>query len=76
MSVTNKYKPKLNDYVKYGDSIEGWVYFICPEYITIEIGTKDKTKKQLMNGTNHHKDHILVLCYSQYWDELIYIKSR
>lgn len=65
------YKPRLDDYVHYRN-IEGWVYFVCPEYITIEVGTKDKTEKQLKTGM----DHILVLCYSQYWNELKYIRSR
>ena len=35
------YDPQINDYVKWND-IEGWVYFKCDEYITIEISVKDK----------------------------------
>jgi len=75
MKRMDDYKPRLDDYVQYRN-IEGWIYFVCPEYITIEIGTKDKTEKQLKTGTHHRKDHILVLCYSQYWNELKYIRSR
>ena len=40
------YRPKVNDYVKWTDSLglvtEGWVYFVCKDYFTIEIGVKDK----------------------------------
>ena len=36
------YVPQLDDYVKWRN-LEGWVYFKCDEYITIEIGVKDKT---------------------------------
>ena len=40
------YVPKVNDYViwkkEYGGDVEGWVYFMCNDYITIEVGVKDK----------------------------------
>ena len=40
------YVPKVNDYViwdkgEYGKD-EGWVYFFCDEYITIETSLKTK----------------------------------
>ena len=43
--------PKVNDYViwdkgEYG-SDEGWVYFCCDEYITIETGVRPKPKDRL-----------------------------
>ena len=72
-----KYHPKVNDYVKWTDSlgkvVEGWVYFVDKEYITIEIGVKDKPD-DLVHF--HKKTHCCVLCYPQYWHELTYIKSR
>lgn len=75
-STTTDYHPKVNDYVKWYKShgpIEGWVYFYSSDYITIEVGTRDK-------GDNlvhfHKKTHILVLCYHHQWHELEYIKSR
>ena len=72
-----KYQPKVNDYVKWTDSlgkvVEGWVYFVDKEYITIEIGVKDKPD-DLVHF--HKKTHCCVLCYPQYWHELTYIKSR
>ena len=70
------YVPKLNDYVRWKQSHfvdEGWVYFKCDDYITIEIGTKDKPD-ELVNI--HKKTHILVICQSQYWNELEYVKNR
>ena len=74
------YKPKVNDYVVWnktgGIVIEGWVYFFSDEYITIEIGTRDKTEEQIINGSHHRKDHILVVCSNLYWNQLNYIKTR
>jgi len=69
------YVPKLDDYVKWKDH-EGWVYFQCSEYITIELGTKLKDKEQIVNGTYHRKDHILLVCPYWLWNELEYIKHR
>lgn len=77
--MSGEYKPEVNDYVKWNcpyHPLEGWVYFKCPQYITIEVGTKDKSEQQRVNGTHHRKDHILVLCFSQYWNQLEYVKNR
>ena len=70
------YAPKVNDYVKWhhGEFIdEGWVYFQCNDYITIEVGTKDKPDTLV---DIHKKTHILVVCQSWYWHELEYLHSR
>ena len=69
------YIPKVNDYVQW-KSNEGWVYFVDEAYITIEIGTKHKGYDQLINGTRHQKDHILLVCPNYQWKELKYIKRR
>ena len=76
------YVPKVNDYViwdkgKYGID-EGWVYFYCEEYITIETGVRPKPKETLdCKSSNHHKMiHTLSLCHVQYWQDLQYVKSR
>ena len=66
------YIPKVNDYVKW-KHMDGWVYFKCEEYISIEIAVKDKLCNK---GSFHRKDHLLVLCYSNQWKELEYVKSR
>ena len=71
------YKPRLNDYVKWTDSLgiitEGWVYFIDQEYFTIEIGVREKVDDLV---EFHKKTHCLVLCHKCYWDEVKYIKCR
>ena len=40
------YNPQVDDYVIWKDSLgivlEGWVYFVCDQYITIEISVRDK----------------------------------
>lgn len=70
-----KYTPQINDYVQW-KSNEGWVYFVCESYITIEIGTKHKRSEQLINGTPHQKDHILLVCPNYHWEELKCIRRR
>ena len=74
------YVPVIDDYVKWTDSLgritEGWVYFICDQYFTIEISVKDKPHCQYTKNQKHKKIHCLVLCFPQYWNEVEYIKSR
>jgi hypothetical protein len=72
------YKPQVDDYVKWDRkqsrfTDEGWVYFKCADYITIEVGTKDKPDSLV---GMHKKTHILVVCHSCYWSDLEYIKNR
>lgn len=66
------YIPKVNDYVKW-NNLEGWVYFKDEEYISIEIAVKDKACNK---GSFHKKDHLLVLCYYNQWNQLEYVTSR
>lgn len=73
------YEPKINDYVKWHReyySVEGWVYFVDEEYITIETGIKPKPSCQYTKNERHKNIHTLVLCYPQDWKDLEYIKSR
>ena len=71
------YTPNVNDYVKWTDpyhgTIQGWVYFKCDDYITIEIGVKDKPDELV---GFHKKTHCCVLCFPENWDQLEYITSR
>jgi len=71
------YVPQVDDYVIWTDSlgkvIKGWVYFFDKQYITIEIGVKDK-QDELVHF--HKKTHVLVLCYNRDWHQLEYVKSR
>ena len=73
----NKYNPQVNDLVRWGEH-EGWIYYRDEEgeYISIEIHVKHKNCDQLLNGTSHRKDHILIVCYPQDWGDLEYIRSR
>ena len=73
------YIPKVNDYViwdrgQYGRD-EGWVYFFCEEYITIETGVKPRPDAEC-EGSRHQFIHTLLLCHAQYWKDLQYVKSR
>ena len=75
MDSNNSYSPQVDDYVKWKTD-EGWVYFICPDYLTIEVRVKDKCEQNIKDCPIHKKTHILVVCYKQYWNELEYIKNR
>lgn len=66
------YIPRVNDYVKWTKGVEGWVYFKCKKYITIEVSVSPKEGGCPL----HQKYHILVLCFPEQWKELIYVKSR
>ena len=74
-----KYIPKVDDYVKWhhnGHIDEGWVYFKCDEYISIEVGVKDKPNCEYTKNDKHKKIHILVVCQNWYWKELEYVGNR
>jgi len=73
------YKPRLNDYVKWNKgnhSVEGWVYFVGSEYITIEIRVIPKPEEDLEHGTPHRNNRCLVVCYPQFYSQLEYITHR
>jgi hypothetical protein len=66
------YKPKVDDYVRW-KNLEGWIYFKDDAYVSIEIAVKDKVCNK---GSFHKKDHLLVLCYYDQWNNLEYVKTR
>jgi len=66
------YVPIVDDYVKWRN-VEGWVYYVGEEYITIEIAVKDKPDNHV---TFHRKIHCNVVCPNWNWDELKYITNR
>ena len=44
------YTPQIDDYVKWdhaGHIDQGWVYFKCDDYITIEVRVKDKCDQNI-----------------------------
>lgn len=70
------YEPKINDYVKWSKGVEGWVYFRCEEYITIEYIVRPKDELNYRDCSIHANERLLVVCYSEQWNQLEYIKSR
>ncbi len=72
------YVPIVDDYVIWHcePPFEGWVYFADSEYVTIEIGVKDKPPCQYTRNEKHKKIHTLLLCYPSRWHELEYVKNR
>ena len=66
------YVPIVDDYVKWRN-VEGWVYYVGEEYITIEVSVKDKPDNHV---TFHRKVHCNVVCPNWNWDELKYITNR
>lgn len=70
------YTPQVNDFVKWNKVIEGWVYFKCDEYITIEHSVRPKDKVNYRACSIHANERLLVVCYNEDWNQLKYIKSR
>ena len=80
LKLWEEYEPQVNDYViweKIGTerNDEGWVYFKCEEYITIETSIKPKPPCAVSNS-KHRYIHTLLLCPNQFWGQLKYVKSR
>ncbi len=70
------YTPKVNDYVIWEKQIEGWVYFRCNEYITIETSVRPKDNVNYIASPIHANNRLLVICYKDQWENLTYVKSR
>jgi hypothetical protein len=51
-------------------SQEGWVYFKCDDYITIETCVWEKDQENYEHCPLHRMDRVLVLCYNNQWNEL------
>ncbi len=81
LCLWGEYEPQLNDYVIWEqmgteNTDEGWVYFKCEEYITIEVGTKPKPYCDLDKHPKHRYIHTLLLCPHYCWNQLVYVKTR
>ena len=66
------YIPKINDYVCWRN-VEGWVYYVDEDHITIEIAVKPKEDDLV---PMHKKHHCLVVVQKFQYDELVYVHSR
>ncbi len=73
--MSSHYNPKINDYVKW-KHMEGWVYFKCEEYITIETSVWKKDEENYACCSLHRNDRVLVVCHKRQWSQLTYVKSR
>jgi hypothetical protein len=78
--MAHPYIPQIDDYVVWrrtGGMIDkGWIYFVDEQYITIEVGVKDKPNCEYTREEKHKKIHTLVVCHPQFWHQLEYIKNR
>lgn len=70
------YEPQVNHYVKWTKGVDGWIYFKCEEYVTIEYNVRPKDEVNLDCCPIHKNDRLLVICYKEQWYQLEYIKSR
>ena len=70
------YEPQVNHYVKWTKSVDGWIYFKCEEYVTIEYNVRPKDEVNLECCPIHKNDRLLVICYKEQWYQLEYVKSR
>lgn len=70
------YHPKVNDYVQWKNGIEGWIYFKDNSYVTIEAKVEPKDSDNLRHSPIHTNNRLLILCFSDQWKELKYIRSR
>jgi hypothetical protein len=70
------YQPQLNDFVRWKNDIEGWVYFKGNDYLTLEVSVRPKDKQNYQHCSLHRNERLLVICYYYQWGELEYIKSR
>jgi hypothetical protein len=70
------YEPQVNDYVIWTKGVEGWVYFVDQEYITIEISVRPKDDVNYQCCSLHKNERLLVVCYKEQWSELEYVKTR
>ena len=70
------YIPQVNDYVLWTKGVEGWIYFIDKDYLTIEVSVRPKNHENYRACHIHANERLLVLCYKEQWHELQYIKSR
>ena len=70
------YEPQVNHYVKWTKDVDGWIYFKCEEYVTIEYNVRPKDEVNLDCCPIHKNDRLLVICYKNQWYQLEYVKSR
>jgi len=56
--------------------MEGWIYFIDKEYLTLEILVRKKSEESYNDAMFHRNHRCLVLVFREDWKDLEYIKKR
>ena len=69
------YVPEVDHYVRHGD-MEGWIYFVDKEYLTLEIMVREKSEESYNDARFHRNERCLVLVYPEDWKDLEFIKKR
>ena len=69
------YFPEVDHYVRHGD-MEGWIYFVDKEYLTLEIMVREKSEESYNDARFHRNERCLVLVYPEDWKNLEFIKKR
>lgn len=70
------YTPQVNDYVTWKNGLEGWIYFVDKEYLTIELFVRPKDPQNYQDCSIHRNERLLLICYKSQWKELVYVTSR
>jgi len=69
------YVPEVDHYVRY-KHLEGWIYFIDREYLTLEIMVRKKSEESFNDAMFHRNERCLVIVYPEDWKNLEYVKKR
>ena len=73
--MNQTYVPQVDHYVRH-KHLEGWIYFIDKEYLTLEILVRKKSEESYNDAMFHRNERCLVLVYPEDWKDLKYVKKR
>jgi len=71
----NSYTPQIDHYVKH-KHMEGWIYFVDTQYLTLEIMVREKSEESFNDAKFHRNERCLVVVYPEDWKHLEYVKKR
>ena len=73
--MNQTYIPQVDHYVRY-KNLEGWIYFIDKEYLTLEILVRKKSEESYNDAMFHRNERCLVVVYPEDWKDLKYVRKR
>ena len=73
--MNQTYVPQVDHYVRH-KHLEGWIYFIDKEYLTLEILVRKKSEESYNDAMFHRNERCLVVVYPEDWKDLKYVKKR